>query len=228
MDNIINKIFPPKCIFCSSIGSLICENCLSDCDLIKYQRCILCGKESTDGYTHPHCLRSKDNLPIQIISTYEYSGKVRECIRKSKYYSRQFMVLKILAREALEISYELLKDLKDFICVPIPISINRYKTRGFNQTLVIASIVGRTLKMNVKEYILKRIKDTKAQHSINKEERVKNVAGSFQTKKEYVLGKKILLIDDISTTGSTFIEASRTLYNVGAKEVRCFSLSKKI
>ena len=96
MDNIFNKIFPPKCLFCSSVGSVFCENCLSGCRLVKYQKCLVCDKPSVEGKTHSTCL--KQGVPTQLLSIYEYYGKVRECIKKSKYHSRQFMALKILCR----------------------------------------------------------------------------------------------------------------------------------
>lgn len=226
MDNILNKIFPPKCLFCGSVGSVFCENCLSGCRLVKYQKCIACDKPSPNGLTHNYCKRSY--RPTQSISIYEYSGKIRECIKKSKYNSRQFFALKILAREALGLSYEWAESFKDFVCVPIPLSKSRYLERGFNQAFIIAKILAKGWKIPVNDSVLLRIRGTKAQHLINREERFKNISGSFKAPQELVAGKKFLLIDDICTTGATLREASKALYQAGAKEVKCFTLSKKL
>lgn len=138
------------------------------------------------------------------------------------------MALKILSREALGLSHEWSEFFRDFVCVPIPLSKERYLERGFNQALTIVSIISVGFKIHVDNSILTRIKGTKAQHGINREERFKNISGSFSAEPEKVRGKKILLVDDICTTGSTFMEASKVLYEAGAKEVRCFALSKKM
>jgi len=226
MDNIFNKLFPPRCLFCGSVGSVFCENCLSGCRLVKYQKCLVCDKPSLDGKTHQTCLRL--GIPTQLISIYEYYGKVRDCIKKSKYYSRQFMALKILSREALGLSYEWSGSFDGFICVPIPLSKEKYLNRGFNQALLIAHTLAKGHKLTVDESILIRDRGTKAQHAINREERFKNVSGCFSATEGNVGGKKILLVDDICTTGATFLEAAKTLYKVGAVEVKCFALSKKL
>jgi ComF family protein len=226
MDNIFNKVFPPKCLFCGSVGSVFCENCLSGCRLVKYQKCLVCDKPSLEAKTHLACFSL--GVPTQLISIYEYYGKVRECIKKSKYYSRQFMALKMLSKEALGLSYEWLGSFDGFVCVPIPLSKEKYLNRGFNQALLIALTLAKGLKLTIDESILIRIRGTKAQHAINKKERFKNVFGCFSASGERVGGKKILLVDDICTTGATFLEASKTLYKAGAAEVKCFALSKKL
>ncbi len=226
MDNIFNKVFPPKCLFCRSVESVFCENCLSGCRLVKYQKCLVCDKPSSEGKTHPACLGLC--VPTQLISIYEYYGKVRDCIKKSKYYSRQFMELKILSREALGLSYEWSGNFDGFVCVPIPLSKEKYLSRGFNQALLIAHTLAKGHKLTVDESILIRVKRTKAQHAINREERFKNVSGCFSVPEEKAKEKKVLLVDDICTTGSTFLEAAKTLYKAGAEEVKCFALSKKL
>jgi ComF family protein len=226
MDNIFNKIFPPKCLFCSIVGSFFCENCLSGCRLVKYQKCIVCNQPSIDGKTHQNCL--EPGIPSQLICIYEYYGKVRECIKKSKYYSRQFLALKILSKEALGLSYEWMESFEGFTCVPIPLSKEKYLSRGFNQALLIALTLSKGLKLELDDSLLTRIKGTKAQHAINRRERFKNVFGCFEALETNLKGKKILLVDDICTTGATLLEASKTLYKAGAEEVKCFTLSKKL
>ena len=226
MDNIFNKIFPPKCLFCSSIGSVFCENCLSGCRLVKYQKCLVCDKPSLEGKTHKEC--SKSEIPTQLLSIYEYYGKVRECIKKSKYNSRQFMALKVLSREALGLLSEWPGSFNGFVCVPIPLSKERYLNRGFNQALLIALVLSKGLKLAVEESILIRVRGTKAQHAINREERFRNILDCFEVPENSAKGKKILLVDDICTTGATFLEAAKTLYKAGALEVKCFALSKKL
>ena len=75
--------------------------------------------------------------------------------------------------------------------------------------------------------ILTRIKDKHAQHDLSRPDRFKNIEGSFASS-ERVKGKKIILVDDICTTGATFLEASKVLFEHGAADVKCFALSKKV
>lgn len=232
MENLINTLFPPKCVFCGSIGDVFCENCISNCAILLNQHCIVCGRPAIDGRTHRYCL--KTGVPTQSLSVYVYGKNVRECIRKSKYSSRLFMCLRRLSFEGTAVASEWGYDFKDFIVVSIPVSKNREKLRGFNQADIISRSFAKRFKLPIDNSILSRIKDTKAQHSSTRKERFQNISGSFFTPlsanstNSNAKGKKILLVDDICTTGATFLEAARVLYKNWAIEVRCFSLSKKL
>ncbi len=226
MENLINKIFPPKCLFCGSVGELFCENCLSNCTILTQPSCLVCDKPSIKGFTHAKCL--KPEIPTQYAGVYEYKDLVRECIRKSKYYSKQFMALVTLVKEAVEIAYEWELDYSGFTCVPIPLSQDKETQRGFNQAELIARVISRKFKIPMQNSILIRTKDTRAQHEMDRKQRFANVSGAFKTAEGKAKDQKILLVDDISTTGATLLEAGKVLYQAGAKEVRCFTLSKKI
>jgi competence protein ComFC len=226
MDNLINILFPPKCAFCGKVGELFCTDCLSQCVILNGQICIVCNKPSPDGYTHKWCQTGSN--PTQSISSFIYSGLVRECIKKSKYHSKQFMALKILAHEAVSLVKDWGFTFENFICTSVPISKIRYFERGFNQVDLIARKFADTFCIDFDNSILKRTRDTKAQHEIGKVERAKNVFGAFTCNPEKVKGRRIVVIDDIATTGSTLLEISKVLYLAGVKEVRCFTLSKRL
>ena len=238
MENLINMLFPPKCVFCGAIGDVFCDNCISNCNILRDQVCLLCDRPSTDGNTHPSCLGDvvsrvsdksivQDTIPSQSLSVFVYENNVRECIRKSKYSSRIFMCLKRLAFEGVNILFEWGYDFKDYIVVPIPVSKEKEKLRGFNQADIISKYFSKRFDLQVDKSLLTRIKDKHAQHNLTRKERFENVKGAFVSKKE-VSGKRIVLVDDICTTGATFVEASKSLYEAGALDVKCFSLSKKL
>jgi len=227
MDNLINKLFPAKCIFCNKVGDIFCENCISDCDLLKKQYCIVCDRLSYQGFTHKKCL--KKHTPLRLYCVFEYKDKVRECIRRSKYYYKEFMALKRLSFEGANLAYEDGFYPKTHIIIPIPASPERMKKRGFNQVEIICRYLNGRFDLPVYKDVLFRVKHTKAQHKIGRKERFENIRGSFAVKNsEKIKGKKILLVDDICTTGATFLESSKVLYESGAFEVRCFALSKKV
>lgn len=259
MEKIINAIFPPKCVFCGAVGDVFCDNCISTCNILKEQRCLVCDRPSSDGITHKyHFSRAvssnnpknilRDNsralkgfnidmkansvlgdrkYPSQLVSPFIYEKNVRDCIRKSKYSSRLFSSLKRLSFEGVSIVFEWGYSFDGFIVVPIPVSKQREKLRGFNQADIISKIFAVRFGLSVDNSILTRTKDKNAQHSLSRQDRFKNIKGSFVSG-EKVRGKKVVLIDDICTTGATFLEASKVLFENGALDVKCFSLSKKL
>lgn len=253
MEKLINTIFPPKCVFCGAVGDVFCENCISNCSILSEQRCLICDRVSENGVTHqyhyysglsstyrlgeetgnPNKLMDKINdcvkkpYPSQLISPFIYEKNVRECIRKSKYSSRLFSCLKRLSFEGVNIMYEMGYSFEGFIAVPIPVSRQKQKMRGFNQADIISKVFARRFGLPVDNSILTRIKDKHAQHDLSRQERFENIKNSFVVARR-IDGKKIVLVDDICTTGATFLEASKVLFNAGALDVKCFSLSKKL
>ena len=226
MENLINTIFPPKCLFCNEVGDIFCENCISNCNILPTQFCVVCDKPSEDGFTHQKCFRTGGEAS-RLICIYEYEGMVRDCIRKSKYSRKEFMALKRLSFEGVTIAFEWGLDFSGFTIVPIPVSKKKEKSRGFNQVDVISRAFSIRFGLKIDNSILSRIKDTKAQHGFGRQQRFLNVKGSFKVNKN-LSERKILLLDDICTTGATFLEASKVLYKANASEVWSFGLSKKI
>jgi len=109
----------------------------------------------------------------------------------------------------------------DHIVVPIPLSSRRKRTRGFNQSEHIGRIVARRLDLAIAEELLVRTRHTQPQSGIRSmNDRLKNVSRAFSLiNTGEVRGKKILLIDDVRTSGATLLEASRTLKAGGARSI---------
>ena len=113
------------------------------------------------------------------------------------------------------------------IIMPIPISKKRMKQRGYNQSAVIASNLAKTFNMDCKNNILVKIKDNPPQSELGQNERSANVKGVYKLKNEkHIFQKKILLIDDIFTTGSTANECARLLKENFARKVGIFTIAK--
>ena len=229
MENLLKYLFPPKCIFCGSEGEVFCDTCLAECSLLTAQYCLVCDLPSEGGLTHKQCVeRSKGTAPSRLIGVYSYDGKVRECIKFSKYGAKQFLSLRKLCREAADVCAEMWDSLTPDLCLPIPSSPKKLSYRGFNQANMIAEEFSNKFKLSLNKEVLIRVRNTEAQHTQDREGRRENVKGSFAvTAPAKVAGKKILLVDDISTTGATFLESAKVLYAAGAAEVQCFALSKR-
>ena len=111
--------------------------------------------------------------------------------------------------------------------VPLPVTEKRLKERGFNQSYVMAEEIGKIVEKPVLFSSLYKKRETKDQYTLSREERSKNVRGAFALREaEAVRGKRILLVDDLMTTGSTVSEASHVLLSANAKAVLVFALAR--
>lgn len=224
MEKALDILFPPKCFGCGSGYGHLCHRCLLVCRVARHYYCVVCDKPSVMGETHLPCC--KDRTPTSIYSAYEYKDLVRNCVMKAKYRAKLFAPLKTLSLEAANFASKCALSYEGFVITSIPLSDQRIKERGFNQAGIIAQAVAEVFAIPYKESILVRAKETKAQHKKTRQERFKNLKGAFIVPKDQ-LGQKILVVDDICTTGATLLEASKALYQAGTEEVRCFTLAKE-
>lgn len=114
------------------------------------------------------------------------------------------------------------------ILIPIPLSKKSLRARGYNQSEIVArSLADKSNNLLIVENILEKTRETVTQHSIrNRNERLKNLRGVFVVKENSeIKGKNIILIDDITTTHGTLIEARRTLLASGARSVMAFTIA---
>jgi len=233
MENLIKTVFPSFCIFCGRTGDMVCYKCAYECKAINEPVCVVCQKPAVSGKTHAQCLGSGNQqaTPTELFSCFEYGEKVRKCIMKSKYPPLEYGSLKDLSFYAVKYALDVGYYLSDFILVPIPLGREKLKKRGFNQARFICDEISRNLGLKVVGSILIRKKDTVAQAEFGRKERLANMKGAFAVNPlaisvGAVRGRNFLLVDDICTTGSTLLEASGVLYGAGAREVRCFTLSR--
>lgn len=136
---------------------------------------------------------------------------------------------KDIGRRLVSLSKEKILSFADtFDCiVPVPVTEKRLKERGFNQSFIIAEEIAKIAGREIGHAVLLKKKNTKDQYSLTREERKKNVKGVFAIQdKDRIKGKKILLVDDLFTTGYTAREAAVTLLRSHAGEVRFFALAR--
>lgn len=113
--------------------------------------------------------------------------------------------------------------------VPVPIEIKKLRVREFNQAYILAKALGKALTAPVYPFALKKRKSPTPQVQLSRVERLKNIEGAFLIRREnQILGRQVLLIDDVYTTGATIIECSRILLQHGARGVRVLTLARSI
>lgn len=208
IENILNFIFPAKCGFCDAItekGNFICTKCQAN--IKDYtNRCQYCGK--TTYLQNKICIdcQNKKIYYDRLIFINEYDKEF-----KDKIIAYKFLDKKYLYNFFAEIMGPKLQNQEIDIITFVPISSNRMSERGYNQSELIARKLGKNLDIECKN-LLYKTKDTKRQSELNKNERHKNVKNSFKLADNInIYDKKILLIDDVFTTGATVNECAKQI-----------------
>jgi competence protein ComFC len=190
----------------------------------------VCNKPSIDGRTHPGC-RTRYSLD-GTFSAIAYKRIARRLLYQLKYQPYLTDLLPTLGElccESLiqnELFVQLLKTTP--LLVPIPLSAKRLRKRGYNQAALLAKELGKRFGMEVLP-LLKRIKETKPQYGLKREERITNMKDAFMLNdKGLMIEDKliVILIDDVLTTGSTMSEAAKVLKKNGVREVWGVALAK--
>ncbi len=219
---LLDAILPMKCLGCGKItdGETVCEKCFSS---ITVNQTLFCGKcrarlADNKGVCH------KD-FPFILGAAASYDNElVKELVRGLKFKYLRSASLP-LGRLVVNYLKNLGIPLDNFSVLPIPLSKNRSKERGFNQSELIAKYVAAELKLELVEDGLLRTKKSKPQSETkNVAERKENVRGAFSVKNQQAIsGKNLFLLDDVITSGSTMEEAARVLKSAGARKIIAIS-----
>ncbi len=208
--------FPKRCVDCGKQAErFVCYKCIQKIEKIRTGTCPSCGKISQ---LSKYCLVCRMPYLRGIIAAARYeAGPVKEMVHHLKYSGMTSLSLELgeliierLLREPFKGS---------LVIVPVPLYKKREFTRGFNQAELIARHISKRLNISGGE-ALKRIKNTESQVKLSGELRKKNLIGAFIcVDKDLIVGKTVLLVDDVTTTGSTLNECAKILKENGAKQV---------
>lgn len=229
-------LFPTACRSCGAKdaadhGAPLCGKCLADIRLPPRNICATCGKplefdyeiESGETYSCGECMENPPPFEKARFGLI-YGGPARELLHEFKFRQRMAWARTIadLAEPRL---LEFFEESKGHLVIPVPLSMWRLFFRGYNQSYLLAHHFAQKAGLEMADGALIRVKHTRPQYGLSREERGKNVKGVFATRRlGMVEGAKILLFDDIFTTGATARECARTLIKNGAQSVRVAAL----
>ncbi len=210
---LLNLIYPPTCGICGKLNSnFLCSKCQKQLEIqAKFQ---IEKNQNIAYYFQEH------------LYIFEYQGMIRKVILnykfKDKSYLYKTMVNFLLKNEKF---FEILKSYDTMI--PVPISRKRRKERGYNQSELIAKEIAKRIEIDYNNQCLFKTKNIIEQSKLNKEQRQRNIQGVYELhNKKLLQNKKILLLDDIYTTGSTVNECARMLEQAKPKFIGVFTLAK--
>lgn len=218
-DLFLDLLFPVICQDCGLEGQYLCTPCQTK---IKppWPRCLKCDKPSLAGSVHEACRSETLALSgLMVASNYENEA-VRKLIWHLKYRSMQDIgqVLGMLLAD-----YFVEQDFLDYfagaLVVPVPLHQSRLRERGFNQAELVARDFAKRLSLECQP-ILRKVRKTKNQVDLEKRERLQNMMNAFSLISPLGLEeRKIILIDDVATTGTTLNECAKVLRSAGAGEI---------
>ena len=231
---LLDVLYPPG-LYCNCCGKItddtrtygLCNDCMRDIRWVNGRTCVKCGKvmsETDPGEVCFYC-RSHEHNFDRGYACAEYGEYEKTLLYELKYASRGDIGLAIgeiiYDRMAAEFGEDGLAPAYDLV-IPIPIHKRRKNTRGFNQAELIAKDFAARADLNMEAKLLIRTKETGAMKGLGPAERRTNIQGAFEIREdseEFIKGARILIIDDIFTTGATLDEAALVLKDAGASRV---------
>ncbi len=212
----LDLLFPPRCVHCRRTGEPLCADCFGAMRAPSAPRCERCD-QPLGAAVGPRCavcraLASSPQPPVldRIVVALRYEDATRSAIRALK-FGRQRRLAQPLAYLLTEAAMRAGAEID--VLIPMPLHATRRRERGYNQAALLARPVARALGVPVNERVLARIRATQPQTRLNHLERRSNVAGAFALMgpAEALAGKRIALVDDVTTTGATLEAAAEAL-----------------
>ncbi len=228
---VLDCLFPLKCLSCYKEGSWVCSECLPKLKINNFQYCIICEGRNLDGRVCMACAEKsylngllvvfdyKHYLVKKLITTFKYQKA-----HQLKYFLSDYLV------DLLHTVFILNLDLEkqdDMVVTFVPLHKKRLIERGFDQANLLSEILAQQLNLNFTQ-LLVRTRYTIPQVKLSIDERLNNLQGAFkvQDARQSIFNKKVILVDDVVTTGSTMQECARVLKLAGAAEVWGIAIAK--
>ena len=220
-DKLLDFFFPRYCLGCGREGAYFCQRCREKLPFQEPPYCPACGK-SLDH--HPDCDTLAPEL-IELRSVFRFEGVVKKAAHQFKYNN-----LRDLAGPLVAFMADCLKstDLAGDALVPVPLHKARLRERGYNQSELLALNIHRVTGLPVFIDALRKVKPTPPQaDSASVEERRLAVVDAFRCYNNFK-GRRVILIDDVATSGATLSACAVALAAAGAGEVRALTLAREI
>jgi ComF family protein len=232
---VLDFLYPPRCAACgtplaSEPARRVCARCVARVELVPNPRCEVCGGPlESAGNDATRCARCLAHPPRYRIARYRTTaedepGTLPALIRRHKYGLDQSV-----GRALIEyLGDELPVSAADYdVVIPVPLHWRRLWWRGFNQAALLAAEVARRLDLPLDTTAMSRDRFTPPQTAQHHDERIRNVRRAFTvTSPERVRNRRILIVDDVMTTGATVDECARVLIAAGAASVDVFTLAR--
>jgi|YNPNPStandDraft_1061719.scaffolds.fasta_scaffold00288_11 ComF family protein len=219
---LLDLLFPPRCIICRRPGTWLCVECTPHLPYITGPVCQHCGEPLSHGTVCRRCRQTPLRLE-GIRSVLLYEGPVRDAVHRLKYRGGRTLAPPLGALMAT--AWQQQPPEVDVI-VPVPLHPRRLRQRGYNQAALLAREIGWRTGLAVNEEALCRTRATPPQMRLNAAARRQNIAGAFRCPDGSRLPPRVLLVDDVCTTGATLEACADALRASGASLVWALTLAR--
>ena len=228
---VLSLLFPRRCPVCGEIvmpkGQRICPPCVKQLDFVREPRCMKCGRSiDEEASRYCHSCETRERHFERNLALLFYDDKMRRAMAAVKYHHKKEYLAPLGHLLALKFSEELCRFGADCL-LPVPLHSARRRARGFNQAEELALELAREIELPLYTDVLLREKKTVAQKSLGADARIRNLTAAFRAEAERIRERKIrrvILVDDIYTTGSTLEACSRVLRAAGVEKLICVCL----
>lgn len=221
---VIDFFFPRYCVGCGKNGDFLCPVCRQTIPRILPPFCQRCGKPEASGGLCVSCWSVRSDLD-GVRSPFRFDGVIRRAVHELKYHN-----VKALAGCLAELIADYLESnpVPGEVLIPVPLHPRRLRQRGYNQSGLLAAELGSLMSLPVIEGSLRRVKDSLPQaKAATVEERWRNVKDAFACPAGVLVGKQVILLDDVCTTGATLEAAAMALKAAGASLVWGVTLARE-
>lgn len=226
--DLINLLFPRRCPVCGDIvepsGDLICPSCVFKLSPVRQPTCRKCGKElfSERAEYCFDCSRHERSFESGA-ALFNYNETAKKSMAAIKYRNK---------REFLDFYAEMMtyrfrhtiQNWKPDVLIPVPVHPSRRRKRGFNQAEELARRLSKLLRIPVESRLLVRTRKTAPQRELNPQQRLANLKQAFSVNPGRPIPQRVVLVDDIYTTGSTMEACSRALKAAGVQEIHFLTI----
>jgi competence protein ComFC len=220
----LDWLYPPRCAGCGQSGSRWCANCQASVKRLIPPLCPICSQPVGNSGICGLCRASKPRIR-QVRAWGCFDGSLRHAIHALK-YRRDVALGEVLSTPLVELLKEMGWGLD--LVIPVPLGMARLKARGYNQAALLALPLALMTGLTHRPQALKRTRETHSQVGLSLASRHANVQGAFTADDAVVAGKRVLVIDDVITTGATMHACASALMQVGAKEVYGLALARAV
>ena len=217
----VDWLFPPHCAGCNLPNTRWCVDCYRKCKKINPPYCPVCGQPGDFNLTCDVCLKYPPDFS-GLRSGTVYEGEIRNAIHRLK-YNNDIALGEVFSNYLVRLIKK--QNWQVDMVIPVPLSRERTKQRGYNQSALLARPVAVQLDLVYQNRILTRERGTRSQVGLSANERRSNVWGAFKVGED-LRNKNILLVDDVTTTGSTMNACAYALKHAGAQNVYCIALAR--
>jgi ComF family protein len=233
---LLDIFFPPLCLACKSFVPdsaeiLLCAACREKIIPIQSPMCVICGIpfHTEQGMDHTCGECATTHRPFAAArSAVIFDGPAQELIHRLKYGKKTHLSHLLALLTARRVALFITESGAELV-VPVPLHRKRLRQRGFNQSVLLSVVLAKSWHLPISKNNLRRIRWTEPQIHLAVADRMRNVRGAFAVKDPtQIEGKRLVLVDDVYTTGSTVTECARVLRNAGAKEVYVVTIARAV